>query len=92
MRRTHTMRLGDITANGSRIPEKHVQLVADYIMDTPTPIPPMDVVEQFQAIGYIEEALVATDRLLKILERKGYIMFNRSTEMWSRIVEGGEEG
>lgn len=92
MRRIHTLRLGDANIQGSLVLEKHLQLVADWIMDQPKPFELGQAAEEFNTLGYVEiPGYVGANLVLERLSKKGLAVFDPDLKTWRRIVENEEQ-
>uniref|UniRef100_A0AAU6W4D7 Uncharacterized protein n=1 Tax=Pseudomonas phage Cygsa01 TaxID=3138529 RepID=A0AAU6W4D7_9VIRU len=92
MRRIHTLRLGDANIQGTRVPEKHLQLVADWVMDQPKPFELGQAALEFNSLGYVDiPGYLGANTVLERLKQKGLAVFDPDLKTWRRIVENEEQ-
>jgi hypothetical protein len=86
------MRLGDANIQGTVVLEKHLQLVADWIMDQPKPFGLGDAASEFNTLGYVDiPGYLGAQTVLERLKQKGLAVFDPDLKTWRRVVENEEQ-
>lgn len=92
MRRIHTLRLGDANIQGTIVPEKHLQLIADWIMDQPKSFELGQAALEFNSLGYVDiPGYLGANTVLERLNKRGLVVFDPDLKTWRRVVENEEE-
>lgn len=90
MRKRHTLCLKDAHLHGVLILEKHLQLVADWVMDQVDPFELKLAAEEFDRLGYDVPGALGAQTVLQRLQQKELVTYDGVTRRWCRVVEGDD--